>query len=126
MEKIICPHCSKEVELSQALFHEVEEKVSKQKDETHKRELETVVKEAEERLKKEFESESSYQLKSSQIKAEQLDKSNAELRSQLLELNKTIALSEEARKNMQLELEKATERARKETQEKKEVKHKLE
>ena len=126
MEKIVCPHCNKEVELSQAIFHEVEEKVSKQKDATHKRELETVVKEAEERLKKEFESESSYQLKSSQIKAEQLDKSNAELRSQLLELNKTIALSEEARKNMQLELERTAERTRKETQENEAAKHKLE
>ena len=88
--------------------------------------METVVKEAEERLKKEFESESSYQLKSSQIKAEQLDKSNAELRSQLLELNKTIALSEEARKNMQLELERTAERTRKETQENEAAKHKLE
>src|SRR3989304_1493816 len=38
MEKIVCPHCNKEVELSQALFHEVEEKVSKQKKETQENE----------------------------------------------------------------------------------------
>lgn len=126
MEKIVCPHCNKEVELSQAIFHEVEEKVSKQKDATHKRELETVVKEAEERLKKEFESESSYKLKSSQIKAEQLDKTNMDLRNQLLELTKAKARAEEDRKNMQLEAEKTAEKARKETREDEEAKHKLE
>ena len=63
MEKIICPHCNKEVELSEALFHEVKEKVSKELKAAQKAELERVKEQSLIEARKRLEEEVNFKLK---------------------------------------------------------------
>ena len=46
MDNIICPNCGKPVVISQAIRHDLEEKISKEQNEKHKLELEKAVREA--------------------------------------------------------------------------------
>src|SRR3990167_4303312 len=90
MEKIICPHCNKEVELSEALFHEVKEKVSKELKAAQKAELERVKEQSLIEARKRLEEEVNFKLKNSENEAKELKDRNKELQDQLLELNKRI------------------------------------
>ncbi len=106
MEKIICPHCNKEVELSQALFHEVEEKISKELKSSQKEIVEKAVKEAEEKAAKKFTEEAEFKLKNSQNENDELKKRNRQLQEQLLEMNKLLRELKEQNEAVRLESEK--------------------
>ncbi len=90
MEKIICPHCSKEVELSQALFHEVEEKLSKELKANQKAELEKIREQTLVEAKKKFESEIDFKIRNAENESKELKERNRQMQEQLLELNKRI------------------------------------
>lgn len=61
MNTITCPHCSKSIEISKALTHQLEEKIVKEQQEKHKLEIEKAKKEAqlaaEESIKEKIEKE---------------------------------------------------------------------
>ena len=76
MEKIICPHCSKEVELSQALFHEVEEKLSKELKANQKAELEKIREQTLAEARKKFESEIDFKTKNAENESKELKERN--------------------------------------------------
>lgn len=105
MEKIICPHCSKEVELSEALFHEVEAKISKELSAKQKEELEKVKEQTLLEAKKKLEEEVSFKLKNSENESKELKERNKELTEQMLELSKQMRLKDEQVRKDQLESE---------------------
>ncbi len=106
METIICPHCNKKVELSAALFHEVEEKLTKELKSNQKDELDKIARETEERVKKELEKAQGFQLKNQAKENEELKEKNDKLYSELLETNKNIRELKDQERNSRLESEK--------------------
>lgn len=78
----LCPHCKKEIELTEALKHEFQEEFEK--------DLEAVKKETEEKLRKKLEKEQELALKDSENEKKELKEQNKKLQESLLELNKSI------------------------------------
>lgn len=96
-DQIICPNCKKPIPLTQAISHQLKEKLEKEKNlelEEEKKKLNTEAqiwrveqrKKIEERLRNEAE----YKLKDVKNEAEELKKQNKSLQEQLLELNKLM------------------------------------
>ncbi|MDP3988005.1 MAG: DUF2130 domain-containing protein [Candidatus Levybacteria bacterium] len=79
MNTIICPSCGKQVQINQALKHEVEENI-RQKVQT----------EMEEKLEKRLKEDLELKMKDAQNEREEMKKRNRELHDQILELNKRI------------------------------------
>lgn len=90
MEQILCPHCGKKVELSQALFHEMEQKISEQLQSQQKTEIEKIKQQTLFEAKKKLEEEVAFKLKDTENESKELRERNKELQEQLLELNKRI------------------------------------
>lgn len=106
MEKIICPHCSKEVELSEALFHEVENKISAELAKKQKIELEKIKEQTFTEARKKLQAEVDFQLKNSENEAKELKDRNKQLQEQLLELNKQVRALIEQNEQSKIESEK--------------------
>ncbi|HSW48347.1 MAG TPA: DUF2130 domain-containing protein [Candidatus Saccharimonadales bacterium] len=104
-----CKHCGKEFELSEALTHQVTEKALSEELEKHKREVEVVRKEAEEKAFKKAEDEMSLKLKNTQNEAEETAKKNEELREKQLELSKELRNLKEKDKDREIEMQKTLE-----------------
>ena len=85
MENVLCPHCGKKVELSEAFTHQMKEAVRAEQTAKHKLELETKLKEAEERTMKKVKESLELELKNSQNEAEEATKRNHDLQEQILE-----------------------------------------
>ncbi len=122
METIICPHCNKKVELSQALFHEVEEKISKELAASQKLELEKIEKEIFERAEKQFQEKSGVKERDliNQIEKLQKDKERSEAK-ELDLLKKEREVDDKARKlelELQRKLNEEVDRVRKEEDQK--------
>ncbi len=112
-DQIICPHCKKSIPLTQALSHELKEKLQKEQvtelaeekkrlNEEAKKWRDEQLKKLEERVKREAE----YQLKDAQNEKEELKKQNSLLQEQLLELNKTLRQMRNDREQEKVEFEK--------------------
>lgn len=106
MNMVKCKHCGKEFELSEALTHQVTEKALSEELEKHKREVEVVRKEAEEKAFKKAEDEMSLKLKNTQNEAEETAKKNEELREKQLELSKELRNLRERDKDREIEMQK--------------------
>ncbi len=109
MNMVKCKHCGKEFELSEALTHQVTEKALSEELEKHKREVEVVRKEAEEKAFKKAEDEMSLKLKNTQNEAEETAKKNEELREKQLELSKELRNLKEKDKDREIEMQKTLE-----------------
>lgn len=90
LNQITCPHCGKEVEVSEALKHEFEEKLIKELGEKHKKELEEVTRKAENKIENKLKNQFELQIKTAKEDLEETQKRNKELLEQLTELNKLI------------------------------------
>lgn len=110
MNTIICKHCGKEIEITEALLHQVEEKVKKEVSEDVEKQIKAAQIEAEERARKEFESKNSEEI-------ERLKKQNEEFRSLELKLREEKQKLEEARKQMELETARTLDSERKKIEE---------
>lgn len=124
MNNIHCPHCGKQVELSEAFTHQMAESIrqeqslkhkaelEKAKLETeklaseHKAELEKAKLEAEERALKKAKESLELQLKNTQNEAEETAKRNRELQEQILELTKEMRSLTQKDKERELEMQK--------------------
>lgn len=118
MNTITCKHCGKEIEISEALLHQVEEKVKKEVSQDVKRQIKEAEEEALKKAFKEFEEKNKKEL-------EELRKKNEEFEAQkkkLEEEQKEAIL--EAEKRLEEEKKKIEEKAQKEFEEAQRMKDK--
>jgi hypothetical protein len=106
MENVLCPHCGKKVELSDAFTHQMKEAVRAEQTAKHKLELEKARTEAEERAMKRVKEELELRLKNSEIEAEEASKRNAALQEQLLELTKEMREVKQKDRERETEMQK--------------------
>jgi hypothetical protein len=85
--KIKCKYCGREIEISEALRHEVQEKILKAEREKHERELKEVEKKAEEKALVKLQKDFELQIKNLQKEREEERKRNTKLLKQLEGLN---------------------------------------
>lgn len=112
MNTIICKHCGKEFELSEALLHQVKETAKQEFDSQHKKDLENIRIETEEKAKLQFAEKNKEEI-------ERLKKQNEQFREQELKLLEEKRQLEEKEKLMELE------NARKLDQERKIIEEKI-
>ena len=106
MNTVVCPHCKKSVEISEALRHEFnEQELAKVKAE-HEKELaeakKTSLEEANKKIKEQFE----LQLKRAHDDTEEKDKRIKELIEQITELTKELRASKKAQEEAALDMQK--------------------
>lgn len=124
MNNIHCPHCGKQVELSEAFTHQMAESIRQEQalkhkaelekaklmaeklTSEHKAELEKAKLEAEERALKKAKETLELQLKNSQNEAEETAKRNRELQEQILQLTKEMRSLSQKDKEREIEMQK--------------------
>ncbi len=111
MNTIICKHCGKEIEITEALLHQVEDKVKKEVSKDLEKEIEKARSEAEEKAKSEFAKKNSEEI-------ENLKKQNEQFRQQELKLLEEKKKLEEKEKAMELENARKLDEERKRIEEK--------
>ncbi|HMS22369.1 MAG TPA: DUF2130 domain-containing protein [Candidatus Levybacteria bacterium] len=94
----LCPHCKKEIELTEALKHEFQEDFEK--------DIEKAKTETEEKVRKKLQSEQELMLKDSENEKSELREQNKKLQENLLELNKSIRDLKTRDEERELEMEK--------------------
>ncbi len=118
MDTIICKHCGKAIEISEALLHQVEEKVKKEVSEDTKKEIEKARLEALESAKKEAAEKNSKELEVLQKELSDQKKKNDEFREKELELREEKRKLEEKEKELELETNRKIDEERKRIEEK--------
>lgn len=106
MNTINCPHCGQEVQISEALRHQLEEQVTKEVGEKHKEDLERIKKEAEEKATLRVKEELEIKLKDSQGEINEEKEKSKELRTQLTELMKQLRNLQEKDESREIEMQK--------------------
>lgn len=106
MENVQCPHCGKKVELSEAFTHQMKEAVRAEQTAKHKLELETKLKEAEERAHKKAKEELEFRLKNTEEDAKDATARNTKLQEQILELTKELREAKLKDQERELEMQK--------------------
>lgn len=126
---IKCKNCGIEIEVSEALTHQIEEQVLASIEVKHKKELEEVQKLAEEKAFEKASGEIELKFKDKENEAEEFKKHNRELMTQILEQNKTLRELKENDKKRELEFQKKLEtdeeKIRKDAEEKEQEKSNL-
>ncbi len=123
-DSIICPHCKKPIQLTEALTHEIDEKYKVMLEEERKRaetererlialskkrieeEREKAAKEVEGTIRKKVSEEMELKLKDTQNESEELKKEKRAMQEQLLELNKTMRKLQDQNREKEIELTK--------------------
>ncbi len=103
MQTIRCPHCKKEIEISQALHDQVLAELSADQEEKFKKELEKVKEQEQEKTAKKIKEEFNLQIKTATEEVDEAKEKNKKLQDQLIELTKL--LREQKEKTEQIELE---------------------
>lgn len=146
-DSITCPHCKNLIPLTEALTHQMSEKMEQQLDEVKRKaeerekylidlgkkrveeEREKASKEAEVSLRKKITEEMELKLKDTQNESEELKKEKRMMQEQLLELNKTMRKLQDQNRDKEIELTKKfneeQDKLRKEEQKKVEEQFKL-
>jgi len=106
MNKIICPNCGKEVEISQAISHRIQEEVFQKAEDKYKEELERKKKEIEEKAEKKIKEELELKFKDSQNALDETKEQNKLLREQLLEITKQLRFLKQKDEERELEMQK--------------------
>lgn len=106
MNTIVCPHCKKTLEISEAFAHEFRDKILNEQSEKHKIELEKIRLESEERAAKRLKEEMEYKMKGFQQEAEENKLRNRKLQEQILELTKEIREEKVKNEDREIELQK--------------------
>lgn len=103
---IKCRFCGKDIEITEALRHQIEEQALTEEKLKHEQELETAKKEAEEKTREKISREIELKLKDKENEAEELKKQNKELLNQILEMNKTLRELKSQNEKRELEYQK--------------------
>jgi hypothetical protein len=105
MDIVVCPHCGRRIEISQALKHQIEEGVLKEERDRHQEQLEKVktdIKiETEKRIKEELE----FKLKDSRNEIEEARDKNKQLHEQLLGMTKLIRELKDKQERSEIEMQ---------------------
>lgn len=102
MNKIKCPHCNQELELTEALTHQLKEQLLLENKDQQQKELEEAKLEAAKKAEEKFE----LMLKTLQDESRENKQRNRELQDQLVELTKQLRAALEEKENAKLEIEK--------------------
>lgn len=106
---IKCKYCGKEMEITEALLHEVKERVSADLLSQHKKELDDLKRETEEKAKHKAAQEMDLKLRDKENEAEELRKQNKDLLNQILQMNKTLRELKSQDEKRELEYQKKIE-----------------
>ena len=106
MNTVLCPHCKKSVEISEALKHQFNEQQLAEITERHNKELEKAKLEALEASAKKLKEQFEFQLKQAKENADEKDLRIKELIEQITELTKELRVSKKEREEAKLEMEK--------------------
>lgn len=106
MTVVVCPHCGKEVELTSAFKHEIEEQIVSDLKNSQAKEIEKIRAETESLVKKRLAEEGSFKLKNFENENSELKTRNKQFQEQLLELNKRVRELLDQNEKTQLENEK--------------------
>lgn len=106
MENVLCPHCGKKVELSEAFTHQIKEAVREEQSAKHKLEIEKARTEAEERAMKRVKEELELRLKHSEQDALDAAQRNTKLQEQILELTKELREAKLKDQEREIEMQK--------------------
>ena len=106
MQAIVCPHCKKSFEISEALDTEYKEKLVEELEKKHQEALEKQKVELEERTAKRIKDELELKLREKEMEKEESDKRTKELQEQLLTYIKTNNELKEKDRARELELQK--------------------
>ncbi len=121
MNTIICKHCGKEFELSEALLHQVKADVEKSLSVQHKQDIE----EAEARAKKEVSEKQALELDDLKKQIEEKEEKMREFRDDQLKLREEKRRLEEEKKDFEIEMQKKVEEKVKESLEREDERHRL-
>lgn len=107
---IKCTHCGKEVEVTEALAHELEEKILKETQEKHAKELEDLEKSVREKSREEaikkVRSQYDARIESTKKDAEDTEKQNKKLQEDLSKLMKDLREAKNSESKLKIEFEK--------------------
>lgn len=106
MNTVICPHCKKAVEISEALRHEFKEQELAKIKAAHEKELEETKKASSEDSSKKITQQFELQIKRATEDAAEKDKRNKELIEQITELTKEVRQSKKEKDEAKLEMQK--------------------
>lgn len=106
MNKIICPNCKNEIEISQAIEHKIQEEVLEKAHAKYREELEKQKKEIEDKAEKRIKDELELKFKDSQNALDESKEQNRGLRDQLLEITKQLRFLKQKDEERELEMQK--------------------
>ena len=118
MDTIICKHCGKEIEISEALIHQVEEKVKKEVSKDVELKFQKDLEAEREKLKKELAEKQTQEFDSLQKELEEQKKKNDEFREKEIELREEKRKVEEERRQISLDVERKLDEEKKRIEEK--------
>lgn len=117
MNTVLCPHCGKEVEISLALKHQIEEDILREERSKHQEELKKLTLDAEKKIEKRVKEETELKLKNSENELEETRKKSEKLQNDLLEQMKAFRKLQDEQQQKEIEMEKKLQLEREKIQE---------
>ncbi len=106
MNTVICPNCKQSVEISEALSHQLREKVLIEVNEKHKAEIEKITLQIEQEATKRVKEELEMKFKNSQMEAAEVKERNKSLQQQMLQLTKDLRDMKQKDSEREIEMQK--------------------
>lgn len=114
---IICPHCKNSIELTEALTHQIQEKLVASLNQKHEKELEEVKQKLLDQIKKESEEQFALELTDLKKQLEEKEQKVAEFRGHELKLREEKRKLEEREQELKLEVQRKIDEERKKIEE---------
>jgi hypothetical protein len=114
---ISCPSCGKQIEVTQALVHQVEDQITAELEQKHKQELQKLEQNLEKHLKQKLEEKNALELSDLKKQLEEKEAKVKELRNEELALREQKRKLEEREKDMELEMARKMDQERKKAEE---------
>src|SRR3989344_3925679 len=115
---ILCPYCKKNIELTEALTHQIREQQKQMLDEQFQKKLAEVKKITEDSLKKELEEKYKFEEQDLKKQLEQKEKKLSDFRNQEMKLREEKRALEEEKKDLKLEVQRQIDEEKKKIEEK--------
>src|SRR3989344_4729604 len=106
MNTIVCPNCKKEVEITQALRHRIEDDVRKEEQIKHLEEIDKVKKSAEEKAAKKIAEEFELRLRDKENETKEKEEKNKRLSDEVLDYAKRLRLLQDKDREREVEMQK--------------------
>lgn len=116
-DNIRCPHCGQLIEITQALKHQIEEKVLADINSKHQQEIESTIKQTEEKIKKQLDEKKTLEITDLKKELEEKSQKVDELRKQELKLREEKRRIEEKEKELELEMQRKIDEEKKKIEE---------